>query len=160
MKIFKKIKAQNITNYIIEQIQKISKTDTCNEYLRVTENIKKTKCIYVKFSLLDGVKDVHMSFIEFYNSLRKNENGDYFPRKSIFDYYKIYKKRLPNKLYKYLDLLSKRYKDGEPEKIRKLAIMVMDNISNSRYNLSDNSTVHNTMINTGINCYKITLKLF
>jgi len=160
MKIFKKIKAQIIANYIIEQIQKISKTDTCNEYLRVTENIKKTKYIYIKFSLLDGVKDVHMSFIEFYNSLRKNENGDYFPRKSIFDYYKIYKKRLPNKLYKYLDLLSKRYKDDEPEKIRKLAIMVIDNISNSRYKLSDGSTVHNTMVNTGINCYKITLKLF
>lgn len=160
MKIFKKNKAQIIANYIIEQVQKISKTDTCNEYLHVTENIKKTKYIYIKFSLLDGVKDVHMSFIEFYNSLRKNENGDYFPRKSIFDYYKIYKKRLPNKLYKYLDLLSKRYKDDEPEKIRKLAIMVIDNISNSRYKLSDGSTVHNTMVNTGINCYKITLKLF
>lgn len=160
MKIFKKIKARIITNYIIKQIQTISKTDTCNEYLRVTENIKKTKYIYIKFSLLDGVKDVHMSFIEFYNSLRKNENGNYFPRKSIFDYYKIYKKRLPNKLYKYLDLLSKRYKDDEPEKIRKLALMVIDNLSNSRYKLSDGSTVHNTMVNTGINCYKITLKLF
>lgn len=160
MKIFKKIKARIITNYIIKQIQTISKTDTCNEYLRVTENIKKTKYIYIKFSLLDGVKDVHMSFIEFYNSLRKNENGDYFPRKSIFDYYKIYKKRLPNKLYKYLDLLSKRYKDDEPEKVRKLALMVIDNLSNSRYKLSDGSTVHNTMVNTGINCYKITLKLF
>lgn len=145
---------------LLNRFKKISKTDTCNEYLHVTENIKKTKYIYIKFSLLDGVKDVHMSFIEFYNSLRKNENGDYFPRKSIFDYYKIYKKRLPNKLYKYLDLLSKRYKDDEPEKIRKLAIMVIDNISNSRYKLSDGSTVHNTMVNTGINCYKITLKLF
>ena len=96
MKIFKKIKARIITNYIIKQIQTISKTDTCNEYLRVTENIKKTKCIYVKFSLIDGVKDVHMSFIEFYNSLRKNENGDYLPRKSIFDYYIIYKKKSIN----------------------------------------------------------------
>lgn len=159
MKIFKKIKARIIANYIIEQIQKISKTDTCNEYLRVTETIKKTKCIYIKFTLLNGTKDIHMSFIEFYNSQRKNENGCY-PRKSIFDYWNVYKKRLPSKLYKYLNLLSKRYNDHEPEKVRKLALMVIDNMSNSRYKLSDSSTVHNTMVSTGINCYKITLKLF
>lgn len=162
MKIFKKIEARIITNYIIKQIQKISKTDTCNEYLRVTENIKKTKCIYVKFNLMDGVKDIHMSFIEYYNSRRAADERDYccFPRKSVFDYWKIYKKRLPCKLYKYLDLLSKRYDFYEPEKVRKLALMVIDNLSNSRYKLSDGSTVHNTMVNTGINGYKITLKLF
>jgi len=161
MKLFKKIKARYIANYIIKQIQKISKTDICNEYLRVTENIKKSKYIYIKFNLMDGVKDVQMNFIEFYNSHKKADEKDYcyFPRKSIFDYWKIYKKLLPSKLYKYLDLLSKRYDFYEPEKIRKLALMVIDNISNSRYELSDDSVIYNTMVNTGINCYKITLKL-
>ena len=67
---------------------------------------------------------------------------------------------LPRKFYKYLDLLSKRYDFDKPEKVRKLALMVIDNISNSRYNLFDGSIVHNTMINTHINCYRITLKLF
>ena len=101
-----------------------------------------------------------MNFIEYYNSKRKMEkNSYYFRRKSIFDYWKIYKKHLPKKLYKYLDLLSKRYDFYEPEKVRKLALMVIDNISNSKYKISDYSIVHNTTINTHINCYRITLKL-
>ena len=95
-----------------------------------------------------GIKDINMSFIEFYNSQRAiNKDVHYFPKKSIFDYWKIYKKRLPKKLYKYLDLLSKRYDFDKPEKVRKLALMVMDNISNSSYELSDGSIVHNTMFN-------------
>jgi hypothetical protein len=161
MKIFKKIKAQIIANYIIKQIRKLSKTNTCNEYLRVSENVKKSKYIYVKFNLINSVKDVQMNFIEYYISQRKIEKrgGYYFKRNSIFDYWKIYKKRLPSKFYKYLDLLSKRYDYYEPEKVRKLALMVIDNISNTRYDLSDDSVVYNTMVNTGINCYKITLKL-
>ena len=160
MKIFKKIKARFIANYIIKKIKKISKTNIHNEYLHVTENVKKTKYIYVKFNIMNGVKDIHMSFIEFYNSQRViNKDVYYFPRKSIFYYWKIYKKRLPKRLYKYLDLLSKRYDYCEPKKVRKLAIMVMDNISNSRYELFDGSFVYNTYINTGINSYKITLNL-
>lgn len=161
MKFFIKIKARNISNYIIKQIKKISKTDTLNVYLHVTENIKKRKYIYVKFNIMNGVKDINMSFIEFYNSQRAiNKDVHYFPKKSIFDYWKIYKKRLPKKFYKYLDLLSKRYDFDKPEKVRKLALMVMDNISNSSYKLSDGSIVHNTMFNIYITCYKITLKLF
>lgn len=161
MKIIKKIKARIIANYIIKQIKKISKIDIYNEYLQVNENIKKTKYIYVKFHMMNGVKDINMGFIEFYNSYKSiNKDVYYFPKKSIFDYWKIYKKRLPKKLYKYLDLLSRRYDFDKPEKVRKLALMVMDNISNSRYKLSDGSIVHNTMFNTYITCYKITLKLF
>ena len=160
MKFFNKIKARIISNYIIKQIQKISKTDTLNVYLHVTENIKKRKYIYVKFNIMNGIKDINMSFIEFYNSQRAiNKDVHYFPKKSIFDYWKIYKKRLPKKLYKYLDLLSKRYDFDKPEKVRKLALMVMDNISNSSYELYDGSIVHNTMFNIYITCYKITLKL-
>ena len=160
MKFFNKIKARIISNYIIKQIQKISKTDTINVYLHVTENIKKRKYIYVKFNIMKGIKDINMSFIEFYNSQRAiNKVVHYFRKKSIFDYWKIYKKRLPKKFYKYLDLLSKRYDFDKPEKVRKLALMVMDNISNSNYKLSDGSIVHNTMFNTYITCYKITLKL-
>lgn len=160
MKFFNKIKARIISNYIIKQIKKISKTDTLNVYLHVTENIKKRKYIYVKFNIMNGVKDINMSFIEFYNSQRAiNKDVHYFPKKSIFDYWKIYKKRLPKKFYKYLDLLSKRYDFDKPEKVRKLALMVMDNISNSSYELSDGSIVHNTMFNIYITCYKITLKL-
>ena len=157
----KKIKARIISNYIIKQIKKISKTDTLNMYLHVTETINKTKYIYVKFNIMNGVKDVNMSFIDFYNSQRViNKDAYYFPKKSIFDYWKIYKKRLPKKLYKYLDILSRRYDFDKPEKVRKLALMVMDNISNYSYELSDGSIVHNTMFNTYITCYKITLKLF
>lgn len=160
MKFFIKIKARIISNYIIKQIQKISKTDTLNVYLHVTENIKKRKYIYIKFNIMNGIKDINMSFIEFYNSQRAiNKDVHYFPKKSIFDYWKIYKKRLPKKFYKYLDLLSKRYDFDKPEKVRKLALMVMDNISNSSYELSDGSIVHNTMFNIYITCYKITLKL-
>ena len=160
MKIFKKIKARIIANYIIKQIKKISKTDTLNVYLHVTETIKKTKYIYVKFNIMNGIKDVNMSFIDFYNSQRAiNKDAYYFPKKSIFDYWKIYKKRLPRKLYKYLNLLSKRYDFYEPEKIRQLAIMVIDNISNSKYELFDGSFVYNTHINTVLNSYKITLNL-
>lgn len=160
MKIFKKIKALFIANYIIKQIQKISKTDILNEYLHVTENIKKTKYIYVKFNIMNGIKDINMGFIEFYNSQKAiNKDVHYFPKKSIFYYWKIYKKRLPRKLYKYLNLLSKRYDFYEPEKIRQLATMVIDNISNSKYELFDGSFVYNTYINTGINSYKITLNL-
>lgn len=161
MKFFNKIKARIISNYIIKQIQKISKyDDICNEYLRITKNINKTKNIYIKFNLICGVKDINMNFIEYYNSKRKTEKRSYyFRRKSIFEYWKIYKKRLPRKFYKYLDLLSKRYDFYEPEKVRKLALMIIDNISNSKYKLSDDSIIHNTMINTHINCYRITLKL-
>ena len=160
MKFLNKIKARIISNYIIKQIQKISKTDTLNVYLHVTENINKRKYIYVKFNIMNGIKDINMSFIEFYNSQRAiNKDVHYFPKKSIFDYWKVYKKRLPKKFYKYLDLLSKRYDFDKPEKVRKLALMVMDNISNSSYELSDGSIVHNTMFNTYITCYKITLKL-
>ena len=68
MKFLNKIKARIISNYIIKQIQKISKTDTLNVYLHVTENIKNTKYIYVKFNMMNGVKDINMGFIEFYNS--------------------------------------------------------------------------------------------
>ena len=161
MKFFNKIKARIISNYVIKQIKKISKTDTLNVYLHVTENIKNRKYIYVKFNIMNGVKDINMSFIEFYNSQRAiNKHVHYFRKKSIFDYWKIYKKRLPKKFYKYLDLLSKRYDFDKPEKVRKLALMVMDNISNSSYELSDGSIVHNTMFNIYITCYKITLKLF
>ena len=160
MKFLNKIKARIISNYIIKQIQKISKTDTLNVYLHVTENIKKRKYIYVKFNIMNGIKDINMSFIEFYNSQRAiNKDVHYFPKKSIFDYWKVYKKRLPKKFYKYLDLLSKRYDFDKPEKVRKLALMVMDNIYNSNYELSDGSIVHNTMFNIYITCYKITLKL-
>ena len=158
MKIFKKIKEEQIvTNYIIKQIQKISKNDTCNEYLRVTENIKKTKYIYIKFNVINDKKDIHMNFIEYYNSQLRNVSN--LPKRSIFYYWNIYKKCLPGKLYKYLDLLSKRYDLHEPEKVRKFALMILDNISNSKYKLSDDLFVYNTMINTQINCYKITLKL-
>ena len=159
MKIFKKIKARFIANYIIKQIKKYSENNTHNMYLRVTEK-NKTKYIYVKFNIMDGVKDIDMNFIEYCKSQRKIENKLVFtPKKSIFDYWNIYKKRLPRKFYKYLNLLSKRYNLYEPKKIRKLAIMVMDNISNSRYELFDGSFVYNTYINTGINSYKITLNL-
>jgi hypothetical protein len=161
MNFFKKIKARLISNYIIKQIRKISKTDTYNEFLRVTEKIKNSKYIYIKFNLINGMKDVQMNFIQYYNSHRKIEKRDgyyYYPRKTIFDYWKIYKKRLPSKLYKYLDLLSKRYNFYESEKVRKFALMVIENISNSRYELSNGSVVLNTIINSGINCYKITLK--
>ena len=110
---------------------------------------------------MNGVKDVNMGFIEFYNSQKEiNKDIHYFPKKSIFDYWKMYKKRLPKKLYKYLDLLSRRYDFDKPEKVRKLALMVMDNISNSNYKLSDGSIVRNTMFSTHITCYKITLELF
>ena len=160
MQFLNKIKARIISNYIIKQIQKISKTDTLNVYLHVTENIKKRKYIYVKFNIMNGIKDINMSFIEFYNSQRAiNKDVHYFPKKSIFDYWKVYKKRLPKKFYKYLDLLSKRNDFDKPEKVRKLALMVMDNIYNSSYELSDGSIVHNTMFNIYITCYKITLKL-
>ena len=159
MKIIMKIKARIIANYIIKQIKKISKTNTLNVYLHVTENIKNTNYIYVKFNMMNGVKDINMGFIEFYNSQKAiNKDVHYFPKKSIFNYWKIYKKRLPNKFYKYLNLLSKRYDFYEHEKVRKLALMVIDNISNSKYELFDGSSVYNTMINTQINCYKITLK--
>lgn len=160
MKIFKKIKARFIAKYIIKQIQKINKyDDTCNEYLRVAEK-NKTKYIYVKFNIIDGVKDINMNFIEYYKSQRKNKNKFAFSsKKSIFDYWNIYKKRLPRKFYKYLNLLSKRYNFYEPKKIRQLAIMIMDNISNSSYELFNGSFVYNTYINTGINSYKITLNL-
>ena len=160
MKFLNKIKARIISNYIIKQIQKITKTDTLNVYLPGTENIKKRKYIYVKFNIMNGIKDINMSFIEFYNSQRAiNKDVHYFPKKSIFDYWKVYKKRLPKKFYKYLDLFSKRYDFDKPEKVRKLALMVMDNIYNSSYELSDGSIVHNTMFNIYITCYKITLKL-
>ena len=129
-----------------------------NMYLRVTEKNKK-RYIYVKFNIMDGVKDIDMNFIEYYKSRRTFENKLYFSKKSIFNYWKIYKKRLPKKFYKYLNLLSKRYNLYEPEKIRQLAIMINDNISNSKYELFDGSIVYNTYINTGINSYKITLNL-
>ena len=160
MKIFKKIKAQIIANYIIRQIKKISKIDVYNEYLRVTGNVNKSKYIYIKFNLINGIKDINMNFIEYYDSLRKIDKNVYgLQSNSIFDCCKNYKKRLPRKIYKYLDLLSKRYDFDKPEKVRKLALMVMDNISNSKYKLSDDLFVYNTMINTKNNCYKITLKL-
>ena len=160
MKLMNKIKARIIANYIIKQIKKISKTDTLNVYLHVTETIKKTKYIYVKFNIMNGIKDIDMNFIEYCKSQRKIENKLIFtPKKSIFNYWNIYKKRLPRKFYKYLNLLSKRYNFYEPKKIRQLAIMVMDNISNSSYELFDGSFVYNTYINTGINSYKITLNL-
>lgn len=155
-----KIKARIIANYIIKQIQKTSKTDICNEYVRITGTTKNTKYIYVKYNMINGVKDIHMNFIKYYISQRKIENKWHFSKKSIFDYWKLYKKRLPYKFYKYLDLLSKRYDFYEPEKVRKLALMVLDNISDSKYKLYDNSDVRRTMVNTGINCYKITLKIF
>ena len=80
-------------------------------------------------------------------------------KKTILDYWKIYRERLPRRLYKYLDLLSKRYDQCEPENVRNFAIMVLDNISKSGgYRLYDGSCVYNTIINTEINCYKITLK--
>ena len=159
MKSFKKIKARFIAKYIIKQIKKYSKNYTHNMYLRVAEK-NKTKYIYVKFNIIDGVKDINMNFIEYCKSQRKIENKLIFtPKKSIFNYWKIYKKRLPKKFYKYLNLLSKRYNFYEPEKIRQLAVMVMDNISNSSYELFDGSFVYNTYINTGINSYKITLNL-
>ena len=100
-----------------------------------------------------------MNFIEYYISRREIENKLNLQPKSIFYYWNIYKKRLPKKLYKYLDLLSKRYDFYEPEKVRKLALMVLDNVSNSEYELYDGSFIHNTMFNTMINCYRITLKL-
>lgn len=160
MKIFNKIRARIIANYVIKQIKKISKTDTLNEYLHITKNINKSKYIYVKFNMINGIKDINMNFIKFYNSQREiNKNIYCLQRKTIFDCWKIYKKRLPKKLYKYLDLLSKRYDFNKPEKVRKFALMIMDNISNSRYNISDDSVVHNTMINTYNTCYKIILKL-
>ena len=159
MKFFKKIKARIIANYIIKQIKKISKIDTYNEHFRVTGNVNKSKYIYIKFNLINGVKDINMNFIEYYNSQREIKNKLNLEPKSIFYYWNIYKKRLPNKLYKYLDLLSKRYDFYEPEKVRKLALMVLDNISNSKYELYDGSFIHNTMFNTMTNCYKITLKL-
>ena len=159
MKFFKKIKARIIANYIIKQIKKISKIDIYNEHFRVTGNVNKSKYIYIKFNLINGVKDINMKFIEYYNSQREIKNKLNLEPKSIFYYWNIYKKRLPNKLYKYLDLLSKRYDFYEPEKVRKLALMVLDNISNSKYELYDGSFIHNTMFNTMTNCYKITLKL-
>lgn len=159
MKFFKKIKARIIANYIIKQIKKISKIDIYNEHFRVTGNVNKSKYIYIKFNLINGVKDINMNFIEYYNSQREIKNKLNLEPKSIFYYWNIYKKRLPNKLYKYLDLLSKRYDFYEPEKVRKLALMVLDNISNSKYELYDGSFIHNTMFNTMTNCYKITLKL-
>ena len=159
MEIFKKIKARIIANYIIKQIKKISKIDIYNEHFRVTGNVNKSKYIYIKFNLINGVKDINMNFIEYYNSQREIKNKLNLEPKSIFYYWNIYKKRLPNKLYKYLDLLNKRYNFYEPEKVRKLALMVLDNISNSKYELYDGSFIHNTMFNTMNNCYKITLKL-
>ena len=159
MKFFKKIKARIIANYIIKQIKKISKIDIYNEHFRVTGNVNKSKYIYIKFNLINGVKDINMNFIEYYSSQREIKNKLNLEPKSIFYYWNIYKKRLPNKLYKYLDLLSKRYDLYEPEKVRKLALMVLDNISNSKYELYDGSFIHNTMFNTMTNCYKITLKL-
>ena len=159
MKIFKKIKARIIANYIIKQIKKLSKIDIYNEYFRVTGNVNKSKYIYIKFNLINGVKDINMNFIEYYCSRREIENKSNLQPKSIFYYWDIYKKRLPSKLYKYLDLLSKRYDFYEPEKVRKLALMVLDNVSNSEYKLYDGSFIHNTMFNTMSNCYKITLKL-
>lgn len=159
MKFFKKIKARIIANYIIKQIKKISKIDIYNEHFRVTGNVNKSKYIYIKFNLINGVKDINMNFIEYYNSQREIKNKLNLEPKSIFYYWNIYKKRLPNKLYKYLDLLNKRYNFYEPEKVRKLALMVLDNISNSKYELYDGSFIHNTMFNTMNNCYKITLKL-
>ena len=159
MKFFKKIKARIIANYIIKQIKKISKIDIYNEHFRVTGNVNKSKYIYIKFNLINGVKDINMNFIEYYNSQREIKNKLNLEPKSIFYYWNIYKKRLPNKLYKYLDILSKRYDFYEPEKVRKLALMVLDNISNSKYELYDGSFIHNTMFNTMTNCYKITLKL-
>ena len=159
MKFFKKIKARIIANYIIKQIKKISKIDIYNEHFRVTGNVNKSKYIYIKFNLINGVKDINMNFIEYYSSQREIKNKLNLEPKSIFYYWNIYKKRLPNKLYKYLDLLSKRYDFYEPEKVRKLALMVLDNISNSKYELYDGSFIHNTMFNTMTNCYKITLKL-
>ena len=161
MKIFKKIKARIISNYIVKQIKKYSKNDIYNMYLRVTEKNKK-KYIYIKFNIMDGVRDIDMNFIEYCKSRRKIENKLYtytLPKKSIFNYWNIYKQRLPKKFYKYLNLLSKRYNFYEPEKIRQLAIMVNDNILNSRYELFDGSFVYSTYINTGINSYKITLNL-
>ena len=156
-------RAKIISKYIIKQIKKISKINTCNNnYLRVTKNINNSKCIYIKFNKINGVKDVQINFIDYCNLQRKIENGWCFPpKKSILDYWKIYKERLPRRLYKYLDLLSKRYDCCEPENVRKLAIMVLDNISKSGgYRLFDGSYVYDTIINTEINCYKITLKLF
>lgn len=161
MKKIDKNRAKIISNYIIKQIKKISKIDTCNNnYLRVTKNIKNSKCIYIKFNKINGVKDVQINFIDYCNLQRKIENGWFFsPKKSILDYWKIYRERLPRRLYKYLDLLSKRYDYCEPENVRNLAIMVLDNISKSGgYRLFDNSYVYDTIINTEINCYKITLK--
>lgn len=159
MKIFNKIRARIISNYIIKQIKKYSKNEICNMYLHVTERNKK-KYIYVKFNFIDGVKDIDMNFIEYCKSRRKIENKLYTsPKKSIFNYWNIYKKRLPRKFYKYLNLLSKRYDFYEPKKIRQLAIMVMDNISSLRYELFDGSFVYNTHINTVLNSYKITLNL-
>lgn len=159
MKIFKKIKARIIANYIIKQIKKLSKIDIYNEHLHVTENVNKSKYIYIRFNLINGVKDINMNFIEYYCSRREIENKLNLQPKSIFYYWNIYKKRLPKKLYKYLDLLSKRYDFYEPEKVRKFALMVLDNVSNSKYELYDGSFIHNTMFITMINCYRITLKL-
>ena len=159
MENFKKIKARIIANYVIKQIKKISKTNTLNVYLRVTEKNKK-KYIYIKFNIMNGVRDIDMNFIEYCKSRRKIENKLYTPpKKSIFNYWNIYKQRLPKKFYKYLNLLSKRYNFYEPEKIRQLAVMIIDNISNSKYELLDGSFAYNTYINTGINSYKITLNL-
>ena len=85
MEIFKKIKARIIANYVIKQIKKISKTNTLNVYLHVTENIKNTKYIYVKFNMMNGIKDINMGFIEFYNSQKAiNKDVHYFSKKSNF----------------------------------------------------------------------------
>ena len=159
MKLFKKIKARHISNYIIKQIQKLSESNIHDDYLRVTKTTDKMKYIYIKFHIIDGVKDVKMNFIEYYKSQHTVDKRWLFPRKSIFYYWKKYKERLPKKLYKYLDLLSKRYNYSESDKVRNLALMVFDNISNSKYELPDGSFVHNTGINSMTLCYKISLSV-
>ena len=53
MKLMNKIKARIIANYIIKQIKKISKTETINVWLHVTENIKNTKYIYDSIDYMD-----------------------------------------------------------------------------------------------------------
>ena len=74
MKIFKKIKARFIAKYIIKQIKKYSKNDTHNMYLRVAEK-NKTKYIYVKFNIIDGVKNIDMNFIEYCKSSIAPDNS-------------------------------------------------------------------------------------
>ena len=172
MNVFYKLKVKIVGEYLLNQIVKLSKTDTPTDYVRVEKiDSKNNKGISIVVKFGSNPELLNCGFLKYYKLSFEEESKKYsqmYPgyTASLKGIYEKYKSRPTGKCLRHLKGIVSRFNKDEKASNRKFYLDLYDYIQNhsETVNIKESKTEYftarNITISSMINGCKITVKSY